>query len=101
MKQTLITDYMTPVHTFRLGKVRGTNYSKKTPPQNRIIVDDQLLIYDGTHKPGGWRGAWSTVRPLQISWEECALFGMNNQRYVFMKHGVLEKQFFLDTIRTD
>ena len=99
MKQTLITDYMSPVHTFRLGKVRGTNYSKKTPPQNRIIVDDQLLIFSDPRRD--WQGAWGTIYPLEISWEECALFGMNNQRYVFMKHGVLEKQFFLDTIRTD
>jgi hypothetical protein len=100
MKQTLITDYMTPVHTFRLGKVRGTNYSKGTPTHDRIIVDDQLLIISDP-RPKGWQGAWGTISPLEISWDECAFTGMDKKRHVFMKRGVLEKPFFLDTIATD
>ncbi len=98
-KQSLITDYMTesitPAHTFRLGKVRGTNYAKGTPIHDRIIVDDQLLI---ATKPNGHREAWTTLCPLQISREECVFIGINNKPVVFMKRGVFQKGFFLDTI---
>jgi len=84
---------MTPVHTFRLGKVRGKNFSKGVPKYDRIVVDGKMLC-NSSSKPWGW----TTTSPLQISWEECAMIGRDNKRHVFMRKGTLVNNFFLDDI---
>jgi hypothetical protein len=97
-------DTVQSLFTFKLDNVSGKNHARgRARPHNgkRIIMNDKLLCIRSIARPG-FTGAFTTLEPLTITWNECSFKGINGEIFTFMRRGELvrcrEFEFFLDDI---